>query len=77
MTEKSAFLARRALHIDSVRDAIQPQELFWASTTEEMIERNAPRFATLMGLTSAGPWIQDGPSRDRLAMAPFGGSKFE
>jgi|TARA_Y100000588_G_scaffold129004_1_gene141299 hypothetical protein len=68
---------RMTLVLPHVRDAIQPQELFWASTTEEMIERNAPRFATLMGLTSAGPWIQDGPSRDRLAMAPFGGSKFE
>ncbi|MEM7016789.1 MAG: phytanoyl-CoA dioxygenase family protein [Pseudomonadota bacterium] len=68
---------RMTLVLPHVRDPIQPQELFWASTTPEMIKRNAPRFCTLMGLTSAGPWLQDGPSLDRLAMGPTTGSQFE
>ena len=74
---RTASGRRMTLVLPHVRDGIQAQELFWASTTEEMIERNGPRFATLMGLTSAAPWIQDGPNLERLAMAPFGGSKFE
>lgn len=60
-----------------VRDAIQPQELFWVSVTPEMIERNPAWFATLMGLTSAGPWIQDGPDPKRLGMGPISGSQFD
>ena len=46
-------------------------------TTPEMIERNAPRFCTLMGLTAAGPWMQDGPDPARLGMGPLAGSQFE
>ncbi|MEE9278926.1 MAG: hypothetical protein V3V67_02010 [Myxococcota bacterium] len=56
---------------------MQAQELYWATTTPEMIERNPARFATLMGLTSVYPWIQDGPSGARLAMAPATGSHYE
>ena len=63
--------------LQHVRDCVQPQELFWSSVTEEMIQRNPPRFSTLMGLTSAPPWVQDGPDPARLAMAPVGGSRFE
>ncbi len=59
------------------RDHIQAQELYWATTTPEMIERNSARFATLMGLTSVNPWIQDGPSGARLAMGPATGSHYE
>lgn len=68
---------RMTLVLPHVRDAVQPQEIFWASTTPEMIARNKPRFSTLMGLTSAGPWIQDGPDIKRLAMGPATGSNFE
>lgn len=74
---RSADSHRMTLVLPHVRDPIQPQEIFWASTTPEMIERNAPRFCTLMGLTSAGPWIQDGPDPARLAMGPRTGSQFE
>jgi len=68
---------RMTLVLPHVRDAIQPQELFWASVTPEMIERNPARFATLMGLTSAGPWLQDGPDPKRLGMGPISGSQFD
>ena len=68
---------RMTLVLPHVRDPIQPQELFWASVTPDMIERNPPRFCTLMGLTSAGPWLQDGPDPVRLAMGPGSGSQFE
>lgn len=68
---------RMTLVLPHVRDPIQPQEIFWASTTPAMIERNPVRFCTLMGLTSAGPWIQDGPNPARLAMGPRTGSQFE
>lgn len=68
---------RMTLVLPHVRDAIQPQELFWASVTPAMIERNPARFCTLMGLTSAGPWLQDGPDPARLAMGPVSGSQFD
>ena len=68
---------RMTLVLPHVRDAVQPQELFWASVTPQMIERNAARFCTLMGLTSAGPWIQDGPDPGRLAMGPISGSQYD
>ncbi|MEE2783880.1 MAG: phytanoyl-CoA dioxygenase family protein [Pseudomonadota bacterium] len=68
---------RMTLVLPHVRDAIQPQELFWASVTPEMIERNPARFCTLMGLTSAGPWLQDGPDPTRIAMGPVSGSQFD
>ena len=68
---------RMTLVLPHVRDPIQPQEMFWASTTPQMIERNAPRFCTLMGLTAAGPWLQDGPDPARLGMGSMLGSQFE
>lgn len=68
---------RVTLVLPHVRDPIQPQEIYWATTTPEMIERNPTRFCTLMGLTSAGPWIADGPDPGRLAMGPRSGSQFE
>ncbi len=75
---RTASGRRMTLVLPHVRDPVQPQELFWTSVTKEMIERNAPRFCTLMGLTSAPPWFQDGPDPVRsMTMAPFGGSKFE
>lgn len=42
-----------------------------------MIERNPARFSTLMGLTSAGPWLQDGPDPLRLGMGPTSESHYE
>ena len=74
---RTASGRRMTLVLPHVRDSIQPQELFWASVTPEMIERNSPRFGTLMGLTSAGPWIQDGPDPARLGMGPISGSQFD
>lgn len=63
--------------IPHVRDHIQAQEIFWATTTPEMIERNPGRLCTLVGLTSAYPWLQDGPSMSRIATGPVTGSQFE
>jgi len=68
---------RMTFVLPHVRDSIQPQELYAASTTPEMIERNSARFCTLMGLTSAGPWMADGPDPKRLEMGPLLGCKFE
>ena len=48
---------RVTLVMPFVRDHVQAQELYWASTTPEMIERNPARFSTLVGLTSRFPWI--------------------
>ncbi len=68
---------RMTLVLPHVRDSVQAQEYFWASTTPDMMARNAPRFATLMGLTSAYGWMQEGPDLARLGMGPYGGSQFE
>ena len=67
---------RVTLVFPHVRDHVQAQELYWASTTPEMIERNNSRFCALMGLYSAYPWIEDGPPRT-LALTPRSGSQFE
>ena len=68
---------RMTLVFPTVRNSIQTQELFWASVTPEMIARNPPRFCTLMGLTSAEPWIQDGPDPKRQTMGLTSVSQFE
>lgn len=52
---------RVTLIMPMVRFHLLPQELFWASTTPEMIERNSARFAALMGLLGGWPWGADGP----------------
>lgn len=39
--------------------------------------RAAPRFATLMGLTTAYGWLQDGPHLTNLEQLPLTGSQFE
>ncbi|MEJ3746455.1 phytanoyl-CoA dioxygenase family protein [Actinomycetes bacterium KLBMP 9797] len=44
-----------------VRFHLLPQEVFFASTTPEMLERNSSRFAALMGLLGSWPWGADGP----------------
>lgn len=67
---------RVTLVLPHVRDHVQSQELYWASTTPEMIERNNSRFCALMGLYSAYPWIEDGPP-NTLALTPRTGSQFE
>ena len=67
---------RVTLVFPHVRDHVQAQELYWASTTPEMIERNNSRFCALMGLYSAYPWIEDGPPAT-LALTPRSGSQFE
>ncbi len=67
---------RVTLVLPHVRDHVQAQELYWASTTPAMIERNPSRFCALMGLYSAYPWIEDGPPAT-LALAPRTGSQFE
>jgi len=68
---------RVTLVLPHVRYAIQPQELFWASTTEEMIQRNPPRFASLMGLTAAWPWGYRSYDPAALAAGPTSSSPFE
>ncbi len=58
-----------------VRDHIQAQELYWATATPEMIERNPARYGTLVGLTSKWPWIrEETPNPPYL---PLTGSQFE
>jgi hypothetical protein len=52
---------RVTLILPMVRFHLLPQELFWASTTPEMIERNTSRFAALIGLLGGWPWGVDGP----------------
>ena len=67
---------RVTLVLPHVRDHVQAQELYWASATPAMIERNSSRFCALMGLYSAYPWIEDGPPAT-LALAARSGSQFE
>ncbi len=67
---------RVTLVMPHVRDYIQAQELYWATTRPEMIERNPARFSTLVGLTSGYPWIQDGPPSIPLG-GGITGSQFE
>ena len=52
---------RVSLAMPMVRFHLLAQELFWASTAPEMIERNSSRFAALMGLVGSWPWGVDGP----------------
>ena len=59
------------------REYAQTQELFWATVTPQMIERNPPLFCTLMGLTSVMPYIHGGPSAEMLDTGPSTGSHFE
>ena len=67
---------RVTLVLPHVRDHVQAQELYWATTTPEMVERNGTRFCALMGLYSAYPWLQDGPP-PTLALSARSGSQFE
>ena len=46
---------RVTLVLPHVRDHVQAQELYWASTTPEMIERNGSRFCALMVSTRPTP----------------------
>ena len=68
---------RVSLVLPFVRYHVQPSEMYWASTTPEMLERNPARFATLMGLTAAWPWGPDGPGTAGVASAPTSSSPFE
>ncbi|TDC85496.1 hypothetical protein E1193_02340 [Micromonospora sp. KC606] len=52
---------RVTLVMPMIRYHLLPQEVFFASTTREMLERNSSRFAALMGLLGAWPWGADGP----------------
>jgi hypothetical protein len=52
---------RVTLVMPMVRFHLLPQELFWASTTPEMLERNSSRFAALVGLLGSWPWGPEGP----------------
>ena len=68
---------RVTLVLPHVRDHVQPQEIYWATTTPEMIARNPARFSTLMGLHSPNPWLHDGPSLTARGLRPVTGSQFE
>ncbi len=67
---------RVTLVLPHVRDHVQAQEMYWATTTPAMLERNNSRFCALMGLYSAYPWLDDGPP-ETLALAARSGSQFE
>ncbi len=67
---------RVTLVLPHVRDHVQAQEMYWATATAQMIERNNSRFCALMGLYSAYPWLHDGPPAT-LALAAGTGSQFE
>jgi len=58
---RTASGERVTLIMPMVRFHLLPQELFWASTAKEMVERNSSRFAALMGLAGSWPWGVDGP----------------
>ncbi|MEV4118510.1 phytanoyl-CoA dioxygenase family protein [Micromonospora sp. NPDC049645] len=60
-TPRTAPGERITLIMPMVRFHLMPQELFWASVTPEMLERNSSRFAALMGLLGGWPWGVDGP----------------
>ena len=68
---------RVTLVLPHVREHIQAQELYWATTTPAMIARNPARFATLMGLTCQNPWLQDGPTFFGRGGQALTGSQFE
>lgn len=68
---------RMTLVFPHVRDPIAPQEMYWASTTEEMIARNPPRFSTLMGLTTVYGWLHNGPDLSSASRVPWTGSPYE
>lgn len=74
---RAASGKRVTLVLPHVRDHIQPQELYWATTTPEMLARNPARFATLMGLTCHQPWIEEGPTYFGRGGQPLTGSQFE
>ena len=74
---RTASGKRVTLVLPHVRDHIQPQELYWATTTPEMLARNPARFATLMGLTCHQPWIEEGPTYFGRSGQPLTGSQFE
>lgn len=74
---RTAAGKRVTLVLPHVRDHIQSQELYWATTTPAMIARNPTRFGTLMGLTSQYPWIQEGPSFLPNGVPALTGSQFE
>ena len=63
---------RVTLVMPFVRDHVQTQELYWATVTPEMIERNPARFCTLVGLTSRTPWISQDFPLPATAGAPNG-----
>lgn len=58
---RTASGERVTLMLPMVRFHLLQQELFWASVTPEMVERNSSRFAALMGLAGSWPWGVDGP----------------
>ena len=70
---------RVTLVLPHVRDHIQPQEIYWATTTPEMIARNPvlARFSTLMGLHCVNPWLHEGPTQVGIGWRPVTGSQFE
>jgi hypothetical protein len=74
---RSAEGQRITLVMPFCRYHVQPQEMYWATTTDEMIERNPARFASLMGLAAAWPWTMDGPDTSLLAAGPSSNSPFE
>ena len=63
---------RVTLVMPFVRDHVQTQELYWATATPEMVERNPARFATLIGLTSRTPWISGDFALPATAGTPNG-----
>jgi hypothetical protein len=47
------------------RSYLRTQELYRERVTEEMLDRNPPRFATLMGQHVTFGWDERGPQYDR------------
>ena len=74
---RTAEGTRYNLVLPFVRYYVQAQELYWASVTEEMLERNPARFATLMGLNSVWPWIEGNPNEELLRSGPTVDSPYE
>ena len=48
------------------RAYLRPQELYRENVSKEILDRNPPRFATLMGLHDAWGWKEEGPDPSKM-----------
>ena len=73
---RTAAGRRMTLVVPYMRPTSALTELYWATTTPEMIERNPARFCALVDLISHRPWITEGP-KFRTNAVQASGSQFD